>query len=237
VRERFLTRLVARALVITVLAGGGLLIGGVADAAVPPIDPASLCSANLGTAAGASPTTTTLSVASASTSPAGFPVVLVAFVTPCAANGTVQFMDGDTNIGAPVETISGFAFTIASTLTAGTHSLVAKFVPAGAGFDSSASAPHSLTVTAPIISGPIISGPIVAGFPFLLGPFFGGQPGIRGGVPLAQFLQFFHGGNSVSPAIPDFGKLIELLVNGQPEPAGVAQILQLFFGGPVNLTR
>jgi hypothetical protein len=59
----------------------------------------------------------------------GFPAILIARVSPSDAAGTVQFRDGATNIGDSVPVSGGFAFRITTTLTRGTHSLTAEFIP------------------------------------------------------------------------------------------------------------
>lgn len=74
------------------------------------------------------PTTTSLSVSPATAAP-GAPVTLTATVTPSTAAGTVQFLDGATAIGSPVPVSGGTAATTVSTLSCGSHSITAKFVP------------------------------------------------------------------------------------------------------------
>jgi hypothetical protein len=75
-------------------------------------------------------------------------VTFIARVTPPAAAGTIQFKDGDTNIGNSVIVTSGIALTITSTLTTGTHSLTAVFTPADTTkYGGSMSPPVPLTVT------------------------------------------------------------------------------------------
>ncbi len=159
------------------------MAGGVAEAA--PLDPASLCALNTGTSTASSATTTTLIAAPSSGLPEGIPVVLVALVTPCAAKGTVQFQDGTATIGAPVTITGGLAFTIAPTLTAGSHSLTAKFTPADSPFDSSTSTAVPLTVLPPItVNIPLFQF-------FLKGQLFSPDP--------ARFIEFLHGGHPAAP--------------------------------------
>ena len=74
-------------------------------------------------------TTTSLGVTPASPQVAGTTLTLTATVTPTAAAGTVQFMDGATNIGS-ANVSGGTAQITTSTLAAGTHSLTAVFQPA-----------------------------------------------------------------------------------------------------------
>jgi hypothetical protein len=102
---------------------------------------------------GAQVTTTMLITTPRGSFPSDFPVSLSAIVRPRTATGTVQFKDGDTNIGNPVTVSRDLAFTITSTLTTGTHSLTAVFTPTDATkFSGSTSPPMPLTVTPPIIN-------------------------------------------------------------------------------------
>jgi len=65
--------------------------------------------------------------------------------------GTVQFKDGDTNLGSPATVMNGTALTITSTLSAGTHSLTAVFTPTDTtNFSASMSPPVLLPVGTPI---------------------------------------------------------------------------------------
>ena len=73
-------------------------------------------------------TTTSLSVSPPSPAAAGTTENLTAQVTPSTATGTVQFMDGTTNLGAPVPVSSGTASTT-TTLPTGPHNLTAVFTP------------------------------------------------------------------------------------------------------------
>lgn len=223
--RKFLTPLVASALVITVAAGGGLLVGGTAEATPFPRKPPRSCTVNIGNAAAGSATTTVLLAPTPGLSE-DVPVVLVAIVTPCSAKGTVQFKDGDTNLGAPVTVLGGVAFTIAPTLTAGPHTLIATFSPTDGSFTSSTSAPLSVTVSAPIITG----------LPFILGLLFGGHPGIGANVDLAQLIQLLHGRQSGSLTDSNLKKLVDLLHNGQPSSADPVSVLQSLFGEGVNVT-
>ncbi len=77
----------------------------------------------------------------------GTPVILVAQVSPANTTGTVQFKDGDTELGIPRPVIGGFALTVTSKLTKGTHSLTAVFTPANqVAFGPSMPPPVLLTV-------------------------------------------------------------------------------------------
>ncbi|MFM1731429.1 Ig-like domain-containing protein [Prescottella soli] len=90
-------------------------------------------------------TTTTLQVPP--TAFTGTPVKLSATVAPNSVSGTVQFRDGNTNIGAPVAVSNGVADLSYTFTTAGSHPITAVFT--GAGFVSSTSAPATVSVTVP----------------------------------------------------------------------------------------
>lgn len=114
--NRFLTRLSSGALVVTVTAGGVLLIDGVSHAA-PPAAPQ------------ATATTIQLTTSPASPVVQGSPVTLTAAVTPTTAAGTVQFKDGTSDLGGPVVAGNGTASTSTSTLAVGSHQLTSVFTP------------------------------------------------------------------------------------------------------------
>ncbi|MGO4204228.1 Ig-like domain-containing protein [Rhodococcus sp. TAF43] len=91
------------------------------------------------------PTTTTVTVPPSALT--GTAVNLTAKVEPGVASGTVQFKDGDTNIGAPVPVTAGTAQVSHTFASAGTHPIMAAFT--GVGFVSSASEPQLVSVTDP----------------------------------------------------------------------------------------
>jgi Big-like domain-containing protein len=83
-------------------------------------------------AAGTSPTQTSTTVTASPVSPttSGTSVTFTATVTPSAAAGTVQFMDGTSALGSPVTVSSGTATSAAvTTLSTATHSITAVFTP------------------------------------------------------------------------------------------------------------
>ena len=85
----------------------------------------------------AAATTTTL-VAAPSPASVGQTVTLTATVTPSGTAGSVQFMDGATNLASPVAVNgSGVATTSTSSLTQATHSLSAVFTPTSSSFAGS----------------------------------------------------------------------------------------------------
>lgn len=76
----------------------------------------------------------------------GTPVILVAQVTPAHAAGAVQFKDGESELGPLRAVIGGFALTVTSKLTEGTHLLTAVFTAAN-GAVSGPSAQPSVLLT------------------------------------------------------------------------------------------
>ncbi|MGH3875019.1 MAG: Ig-like domain repeat protein [Pseudonocardiaceae bacterium] len=94
------------------------------------------------------PTTTTLTVILDFPLPQGVPVLLKASVVPDGAVGRVQFQDGTSALGSPVPVINGSATMITTSLTQGTHSLTAVFIPRKpAVYGPSTSPAVSVTVT------------------------------------------------------------------------------------------
>ena len=95
-------------------------------------------------------TATTLTVTPASPQPQGTSVNLTANVTPVIATGSVQFKDGAANLGPAVSVTAGTATTSSSTLSAGSHSLTASFIPTDpTAFSPSNSAAVAYTITPP----------------------------------------------------------------------------------------
>ena len=84
-------------------------------------------------------------------STAGQAVTFTASVTPANVTGTVQFKDGNTNLGAPIASSNGTATLTTSALSVATHAITASYSGDG-GFLPSSSAALSQVVTA---AGPI----------------------------------------------------------------------------------
>ncbi|MFI7585510.1 beta strand repeat-containing protein [Spongisporangium articulatum] len=100
------------------------------------------------TAAPATTTNTTLTASPTGSAEAGAKVTLTATIAPAAAAGTVQFVDGSTNIGSPVAVSSGVASVSTTTLAAGAHTLKATFTSADATkYTASTSADLAYSVT------------------------------------------------------------------------------------------
>ena len=89
-------------------------------------------------------TTTALTVQSNAV--VGADVTINAVITPANAVGTVQFKDGDTNVGGPVTVVDGQASITRKFVEAGSHSFTADFT-SEVGFNASASVASALTVT------------------------------------------------------------------------------------------
>ncbi|MFF3684545.1 Ig-like domain-containing protein [Streptomyces sp. NPDC002187] len=95
----------------------------------------------------AAATTTALAAAPAGPVVQGTAVKLTATLAPAEAGGTVRFLDGTAQIGAPVAVAAGTASLTTSALAVGTHALKAEFTPADpAAYGSSASSALSFTV-------------------------------------------------------------------------------------------
>lgn len=97
--------------------------------------------------AGAKATATTFMVIPSGPVVQGTPVILVAQVAPANAAGTIQFMDGDADLGPPRPVFGGFALAVTSKLAKGAHALTAVFTASNQdAFGPSAPPPVSLTV-------------------------------------------------------------------------------------------
>jgi Bacterial Ig-like domain (group 3) len=122
-----------------------LLIGGVANSA-PPGDTPQAADA----LAAATTTTTMLTASPVSPVAQNTPVTLTATISPATAVGTVQFIDGTTNVGDLMQVTNGIARRSISTLGPGSHSLTAVFTPANAAaFSTSTSPAVTIVVNAP----------------------------------------------------------------------------------------
>lgn len=91
-------------------------------------------------------TTTTLDPVVA-TATYGQNTTLSASVSPSAATGSIQFLDGTTPVGSPVALSGGVAGYDAK-LTAGSHSITAKYVPSNGNYSTSTSAAQTVTISA-----------------------------------------------------------------------------------------
>jgi hypothetical protein len=123
--------------------------------------------------AGATATSTTLATSPTSPVVENTPMTMTATVTPATAVGTVQFRDGNTDIGAPVAVNNGIARNNA-TLGVGSHQLTAVFTPTNAALNGPSTSP---SVTYRVNARPLL-GAAAAVVP-------GGQdpPGDRGPRP------------------------------------------------------
>ncbi len=94
----------------------------------------------------ATATSTALTVTPNGSATVGGDVKLSAAVTP-AADGTVQFLDGSTPLGAPVAVTAGAAELTVNTLTLGAHNLSAVFTSTSTAFLGSTSSTVSYTIS------------------------------------------------------------------------------------------
>ncbi|MFE3293465.1 beta strand repeat-containing protein, partial [Rhodococcus sp. NPDC059234] len=94
---------------------------------------------------------TQTSVTVPATASTGQSVDLKAVITPAPSGGTVQFKDGDTNIGAPVDAAGGSVTLPFTFATAGAKSITAVFSGV-AGFSGSTSAPANIAVSVPDVA-------------------------------------------------------------------------------------
>jgi Bacterial Ig-like domain (group 3) len=110
-------------------------------------------------------TQTFLAVAPATSAQQFQTVTMTATVDPATAAGSVQFLDGSTLLGT-VPVTTGTANLAVSSLALGSHSLVAKFVPADAtAYSESASVavPYQITAFTGVTSSETITTTVAAG--------------------------------------------------------------------------
>ncbi|WP_348602978.1 Ig-like domain-containing protein [Prescottella soli] len=91
---------------------------------------------------------TSLTVSAPGSATTGSSVDLTATVSPSNAQGSVQFKDNGSNIGAPVAVANGAAVLPHSFAAAGAHSITAEFTGA-AGFTNATAAAQAVTLTDP----------------------------------------------------------------------------------------
>ncbi|MBM4668595.1 Ig-like domain repeat protein [Rhodococcus hoagii] len=94
--------------------------------------------------------TTSLTVQVPATAVTGMSVDLTATVSPAEAQGTVQFTDNGTPIGAPVAVVNGVATLPHTFATTGPRSISASFTGALGFTDASATSPGSIVVSDPV---------------------------------------------------------------------------------------
>lgn len=99
-----------------------------------------------GLAVSVDPVATSTTVTAPATAVAGTPVTLTATVSPTQSTGSVQFKDGGTNIGAPVQVSGGHASLTHTFPAAGSRSVTAVFTGTST-FASSTSPAQMVTVT------------------------------------------------------------------------------------------
>ncbi|WP_169823323.1 Ig-like domain-containing protein, partial [Aldersonia kunmingensis] len=97
------------------------------------------------------PADTTTTLAAPATATNGAPVDLVATVSPTPDGGTVQFMDGGTPIGVPVDVTGGTATLSQAFTTDGDHQVTAVY-SGTAEFNGSTSAAATVAVSTPDVA-------------------------------------------------------------------------------------
>ncbi|MGI8667280.1 MAG: beta strand repeat-containing protein [Jatrophihabitans sp.] len=104
-------------------------------------------------------TSTSINVSPAGPVTAGDLVTVTATVVPATAPGAFQFYDGSTPIGMPAGSSSAGAQWVTSSLSVGSHTLSAKFLPTNpTDFGSSTANPVTLVVKpAPVATGTSVS--------------------------------------------------------------------------------
>jgi hypothetical protein len=208
-KGRSLARLASRIL-LAMAAGSALLLGGVANAA--PL---------VGGVTSDTPKAATVT-ALAVTPPDSFAVAavsmetLTAMVSPPAA-GSVQFMEGSTDIGAAVPVWGGVAST-KTMLATGTHPLKAMFTPA----DSMTFGPSTSNAVSYVVNAPIGQNATVATLRVIQTPALPGIPVVLlaniAPVGAAGTIQFMDGRSALSAAVPatdGFALLIIRLSKGE----------------------
>ncbi|RVW06923.1 Ig-like domain repeat protein [Prescottella agglutinans] len=147
------------------------------------------------------PTATNTTVTVPPSAKTGQPVQLSASVTPGDATGTVQFMDGSTPIGAPVQVVNGAASLPYTFTAAGPHAITAAFFGSG-GFINSSSPGAIVDVSVPtpddVNSATIMTAPQTAtvGTSVRLSAQISAN-----GAQLPGTVQFYDAGNPIGPRI------------------------------------
>ena len=204
-----MARLALRIL-IAMAAGSALLLGGVANAAP-----------RMGGLIFDTPKAATVTALAVSP-PDSFAVAaismetLTATVSPPAA-GSVQFMEGGTDIGAAVPVWGGVASTT-TMLPTGTHPLKAVFTPA----DSMTFGPSTSKAVSYVVNAPIGQNATVTTLRVIQTPALSGIPVVLlaniAPVGAAGTIQFMDGTSALSAAVPatdGFALLIIRLSNGE----------------------
>ncbi|WP_027502789.1 Ig-like domain-containing protein [Rhodococcus sp. UNC363MFTsu5.1] len=169
--------------------------------------------------------TTTTAVAAPATANTGAAVDLTATVSPAPAGGTVQFKDGDDNIGGPIA-LSGATATLSHTFTAaGAHAITAVYSGAP-GFAPSTSAPRSVEVSvATVDTTTVLTTPTHAKTGVSVGLAATVAPAPNGGT-----VQFLDGGAPIGAPVTVAGGVATLAHTF--DSAGSHSITASFSGAP-----
>ncbi|WP_430335113.1 beta strand repeat-containing protein [Rhodococcus sp. ACT016] len=148
---------------------------------------------------------TTLTVSAPSTAQTGSAVTLSAVVSPANASGTVQFTDGGSNIGAPVQ-VTGGAAGLQHTFTAGgAHTIGATFT-AAAGFTDATASTQTVQVSVPAPDDVVTTTTATAPATATVGQSVTLSATVGGGQNLPGTVQFYDGDTPIGGNV--------VLVNG-----------------------
>jgi hypothetical protein len=168
-------------------------------------------------------------LAAPATADNGAPVDLVATVSPTPAGGTVQFKDGDANIGAPVPVTGGSATLSHAFTTDGAHQVTAVYSGAD-GFTGSTSAARTVTVSVPNAdTTTVLTAPSHAKTGVAVSIAATVAP-----APNAGTVQFFDGGTPIGAPVAVAGSVAILAHTF--DGAGSHSITAVFSGAPGFVT-
>ncbi|WP_068279170.1 Ig-like domain-containing protein [Aldersonia kunmingensis] len=165
-------------------------------------------------------TSTTLTVPATANN--SVPVDLVATVSPAPSGGTVQFKDGNTNIGAPVAVTGGTATLSQAFSSDGAHEVTAVYSGTG-GFAGSTSAASTVTVTSATTT--TVTAPNHAKTGVAVNIAATVNP-----APASGTVQFFDGGTPIGAPVTVAGSVAVLAHTF--DTAGIHAITASFSGAP-----
>ncbi|WP_254622727.1 Ig-like domain-containing protein [Rhodococcus sp. W8901] len=174
-------------------------------------------------------TNTTTAVTVPPTADKGAPVTLSATVTPSNASGTVQFKDGNTNIGGSVPVAGGIASMSHTFTTDGSHAISAEF-SGSAGFSNSSAAGRLVQVSTPDPSAKESATLMTAPDNATAGTSVRLSAQVSSTAPLTGTVQFYDGGNPIGPRIPVGNGVVG--IDHIFSTTGPHQISASFTGGP-----
>ncbi|WFR72775.1 Ig-like domain-containing protein [Prescottella defluvii] len=135
---------------------------------------------------------TTLTVSAPSAAQTGSAVTLSAAVNPANASGTVQFTDGGSNIGGPVQVTGGAASLQHTFTTGGAHTIGATFT-AAAGFTDATASTQTVQVSVPAPDDVVTTTTATAPATAVVGQSVTLSATVAGGQNLPGTVQFYDG--------------------------------------------